>query len=188
MTKDIRRCFPESSHIFVFGILKRTSKGNCDSLPLLQICGHRYIRRRRSFTLSRRCRIRPKNSKSSKENTKSNPGIFKVQRNCIENLKIFVWEPRNNKAVPINWTNNAYESMDNISKLSTNWKTYKLPDLVDKLHKIVRLSAVPYVVKANMSLLLGHRNSKWTILCGIVKSTWIRGFLCMYYYYYYYWR
>ena len=23
-------------------------------------------------------------------------------QNCIENLKAFVWEPRNNKAVPIN--------------------------------------------------------------------------------------
>lgn len=31
------------------------------------------------------------------------------------------------------------ESMNNILKLSTNWKTCKLPELVEKLHKIVQL-------------------------------------------------
>ena len=67
------------------------------------------------------------------------PEFSRYLNNCLENLKAFVWEPRNKKAVPINWTNNACESMNNILKLSTNWKACKLPDLVGKLHKIVKL-------------------------------------------------
>lgn len=67
------------------------------------------------------------------------PKFTKYLKNNTDNLKKFVWEPSKNKVVPEKWTNNACESMDNILKLSTNWKTCKLPKLVEKLHKIVQL-------------------------------------------------
>jgi hypothetical protein len=39
----------------------------------------------------------------------------------------------------LNWTNNNCESLNNILKLSTNWKILKLPDLIEKMHSIVKL-------------------------------------------------
>ena len=39
----------------------------------------------------------------------------------------------------LNWTKNSCESMNNILKLSANWKALKLSELVDKLHQIVKL-------------------------------------------------
>ena len=44
-----------------------------------------------------------------------------------------------NKWLPLKWTNNNCESMNHLIKLSTNWKACRLPDLVDRLHAIVRL-------------------------------------------------
>ena len=54
-------------------------------------------------------------------------------------------------SIPINWTNN--ESLNNILKLSTNWKVLKSPDLVEIMHLIVKLQY------ADMRTALhGHRN------------------------------
>ena len=39
----------------------------------------------------------------------------------------------NDKWVPTNWKNNSCESMNHITKLSTNWTGMKLPALVDRL-------------------------------------------------------
>ncbi|XP_046346407.1 uncharacterized protein LOC124126896 [Haliotis rufescens] len=52
---------------------------------------------------------------------------------------IFLPSKERPKAVPLHWTNNACESMNNIIKLSTNWKSLKIPDLTDKLHTIVKI-------------------------------------------------
>lgn len=41
--------------------------------------------------------------------------------------------------IPLHWTNNNCELLNNIIKLSTNCKTLKLPDLISKLHAIVKL-------------------------------------------------
>lgn len=41
--------------------------------------------------------------------------------------------------IPLNWTNNNCESLNNILKLSTNWKVLKLPDLIEKMYAIVKL-------------------------------------------------
>lgn len=35
------------------------------------------------------------------------------------------------------WTNNACESLNHILKLSVQWRPHKLPDLIEKLHKVV---------------------------------------------------
>ena len=42
------------------------------------------------------------------------------------------------KQLPQQWMNNNCESMNHILKIAINWKPEKLPDLVDKLHRIVR--------------------------------------------------
>ena len=40
--------------------------------------------------------------------------------------------------MPLNWRNNNCESLNNIFKLSTNWKVLKLPYLIEKMHSIVK--------------------------------------------------
>ena len=37
------------------------------------------------------------------------------------------------------WNNNNCESLNNILKLSTNWKVLKLPDLIEKIYSIIKL-------------------------------------------------
>ena len=58
----------------------------------------------------------------------------------LPQLRDKVHRPRLEKQwIPLKWTNNNCESMNHIIKLSANWKASKLPDLVDKLHAIVKL-------------------------------------------------
>ena len=40
--------------------------------------------------------------------------------------------------IPLNWRNNNCEPLNNIFKLSTNWKVLKLPDLIEKMHSIMK--------------------------------------------------
>ena len=52
-------------------------------------------------------------------------------------------QPRqSNRWIPFDWKNNFCEAINHIIKLSTNWKAMKLPDLVDRLYKIVMLQQV----------------------------------------------
>ncbi len=44
-----------------------------------------------------------------------------------------------NKWIPIDWKNNSCESMNHIIKMSSNWTKMKLPSLIDRLYRIVRL-------------------------------------------------
>ncbi|CAC5379429.1 unnamed protein product [Mytilus coruscus] len=64
---------------------------------------------------------------------------------------------------PINWKNNSCESMNNILKLSTNWKAVKLPDLIDKLQKLfnynIEIYAEHYMARGIMRWLLGLKTS-----------------------------
>lgn len=79
--------------------------------------------------------------------------------------------PKNqNKVVPEKWTNNACESMNNILKLSTSWKTCKLPELVEKLHKIVQLQ-----YRDIRRALYGERNyakAPWTRTFQVSHIAW----------------
>ena len=60
-----------------------------------------------------------------------------------DKVKTGVVQPRiGNRWVPIDWKNNYCESMNHVIKLSANWKTMKLPDLVQRLYKIVKLQLV----------------------------------------------
>ena len=52
----------------------------------------------------------------------------------------YVFKPRISESwLPLNWMNNNCESINNILKLSINWKVLKLPDLIEKMHAIVKL-------------------------------------------------
>ena len=58
----------------------------------------------------------------------------------ILRLREYVFKPRISESwLPSNWMNNNCESINNILKLSTNWKVLKLPDLIEKMHAIVKL-------------------------------------------------
>ena len=59
-----------------------------------------------------------------------------------ENNQDFFIFVSNNKWIPIDWKNNSCESINHIIKLSTNRKTLKLPDLIDRLYKIVKLQTI----------------------------------------------
>ena len=56
-------------------------------------------------------------------------------------IREFVLIPRlsNSDRVPIHWTNNNCESINNILKLTVHWKPHKIIDLIDKLYDVVRL-------------------------------------------------
>ena len=58
----------------------------------------------------------------------------------VPRVREYIYKPRiSNDWIPLNWTNNNCESMNNIIKLSTNWKALKLPDLIEKMYSIVKL-------------------------------------------------
>jgi len=52
-------------------------------------------------------------------------------------LRMYVFEPRQqHQWVSRRWTNNAAESMNHLLKLSIDWHPRRLPELVDRLHKV----------------------------------------------------
>ena len=58
----------------------------------------------------------------------------------VPRVRDHIFKPRiSGNCVSLNWTNNNCESINNILKLSTNWKLLKLPDLIEKLYSIVKL-------------------------------------------------
>ncbi|CAB3977879.1 Hypothetical predicted protein [Paramuricea clavata] len=60
-----------------------------------------------------------------------------------EKIRSGVFQARlNNKWIPIDWKNSSCESMNHIIKLSTNWTSMKLPALVDRLYRIVKLQQI----------------------------------------------
>ena len=63
-----------------------------------------------------------------------------IENSLISRLREYVFKPRISESwLPLNWMNNNCESINNILKLSTNWKVLKLPDLIEKMHAIVKL-------------------------------------------------
>ena len=60
------------------------------------------------------------------------------ENSLVQRIRYYVFNPRISTSwIPLNWTNNNCESLNNILKLSTNWKILKLPDLIEKMHSIV---------------------------------------------------
>jgi len=57
-------------------------------------------------------------------------------------LRTFVFEPRQqNPWVSHRWNNNAAESIDHMLKLSIEWHPRRLPELLDRLYKVVSLQS-----------------------------------------------
>ncbi len=93
---------------------------------------------------------------------------------------------QDNKWIPTDWKNNSCESMNHIIKLSSNWTTMKLPALIDRLYRIVKLQKtdcrralygegnyelVPWMRKHKVSSMhwkLGAKNAKHC------KKTWTK--------------
>jgi hypothetical protein len=89
---------------------------------------------------------------------------------CLSNIKNYVWKPATEQFSTLNWTNNSCESMNNILKLSANWKALKLPELLEKLHQIVKLQ-----YKDMRRNLHGQRNytlASWTKKFQVSTVVW----------------
>ena len=62
------------------------------------------------------------------------------ENSLVQRVRDYVFNPRISTSwIPLDWTNNNCESLNNILKLSTNWKILKLPDLIEKMYSIVKL-------------------------------------------------
>jgi hypothetical protein len=62
------------------------------------------------------------------------------ESSLVQRVREYIYKPKLSvDYIPLNWTNNNCESLNNILKLSTNWKVLKLPDLIEKMYSIVKL-------------------------------------------------
>jgi len=60
-------------------------------------------------------------------------------RTLDNKLRKYVYQPLLNKNINQLWTNNNSESMNNRLKRAADWKQHKLPDLIEKLTKVVSI-------------------------------------------------
>ena len=68
------------------------------------------------------------------------PNFLPYFKKLNSTLLEYVFLPsKKNKSIPITWKNNSCESMNHILKLTCDWKVQKIPDLVEKIYKIVQL-------------------------------------------------
>ena len=71
------------------------------------------------------------------------PAFVDYYVKIAEKIRTCNFEPRqNSKWIPIDWKNNFCESMNHVIKLSSNWTTLKLPALIDRLYRIVKLQQI----------------------------------------------
>ena len=58
----------------------------------------------------------------------------------IPTIKEYVYRARKTDSrIPLQWKNNNCEAMNHIFQLNQDWKPEKLPELVDKIHKEIKL-------------------------------------------------
>ena len=99
------------------------------------------------------------------------PAFKEYFEKIAEKICTGVFLPRvNNRWIPIDWKNNACESMNHIIKLSANWKVMKLPDLIERLYRIVKLQQVDC-----RRALYGHGNyelAPWMSKCKVQHVHW----------------
>ena len=89
----------------------------------------------------------------------------------LKTLLEFVFLPtKQNKSVPINWKNNSCESMNHILKLSCDWKVQKIPDLVEKIFKIVQLQYAD--VRRALCGMGNYEVAPWMAKFKISQSNW----------------
>lgn len=167
MTKAIRKCFPVSCHVLCNRHIQR---------QLRQMIGEKDVHFRSILNdifgddglLNSPDDVEYdlKTMELEGKYEEHVPQFAKYFKNNTDNLK------KLNKVVPEKWTNNACESMNNILKLSTNWKTCRLPELVQKLHKIVlRYRDIRRALygEGTPQWHPGHENFKSATLLGIQR-------------------
>ncbi|KAL3865801.1 hypothetical protein ACJMK2_043152 [Sinanodonta woodiana] len=64
--------------------------------------------------------------------------------NLKPRLKKYVFEPSRNNIERVNWTNNNAESINNILKLSVDWKAKHTQDLINMLFSVTQLHVMDY--------------------------------------------
>ena len=63
-----------------------------------------------------------------------------LRQKLLPAIREHVVAPRiQHENIPINWTNNNCEAINHLLKLETNWKPEKVPDLIEKIYRIVQL-------------------------------------------------
>ena len=68
------------------------------------------------------------------------PNFLLYFKKLNSTLLEYVFLPsKKNKSIPITWKNNSCESMNHILNLTCYWKVQKIPNLVEKIYKIVQL-------------------------------------------------
>ena len=144
MTKALRQCFPDSTHILCTRHLEenvrrqlRHNIGASDrsiQTVINDIFGSDGLVHAES-----ECDFDLQVMELTEKYQKEIPDFVTYFSKNVDNIKYHVWKPRSEDVVHLNWTNNSCESMNNILKLSANWKALRLPELVDKLYQIVQL-------------------------------------------------
>ncbi|CAB4010095.1 hypothetical protein DIZ80_08245 [Paramuricea clavata] len=145
LTKAIKQCFPSSANILCSRHLEENVRryltnniGVSDKVRkqvVSDIFGKHGLT---SFNEVKKFEL--KLMKLSDKYLKYLPSFEEYFRKTAQKIRSGVLQPRiENKWLPINWKNNSCESMNHIIKLSANWKTMKLPDLIERLYKIVKL-------------------------------------------------
>ncbi|VDI68448.1 Hypothetical predicted protein [Mytilus galloprovincialis] len=144
LTKAIQKCFPDSQQILCTRHIEENFKRHLREVigekdPKLQHCAQRCFGVDGLLSSPDDVEFDLKVMELEAKYEYSVPAVQRYFSSSTSSLKNYVWEPAQKDIAPINWKNNSCESMNNILKLSTNWKAVKLPDLIGKLHKIVQL-------------------------------------------------
>ena len=148
LTKAIKHCFPSSIHVLCTRHLEENVRRYLSDKLGASIKDRREV----ISDIFGKCGLISCNDikkfelkviKLYEKYSKSLPSFKKYFMNVVERVRSGVIDARqDNKWIPIDWKNNSCESINHIIKLSTNWKTLKLPDLIDRLYKIVKLQRI----------------------------------------------
>ena len=134
LTKAIKHCFPSSIHVLCTRHLEENVRRYLSDKLGASIKDRREV----ISDIFGKCGLISCNGikkfelkviKFYEKYSKSLPSFKKYFMNVVERVRSRVIDARqDNKWIPIDWKNNSCESINHIIKLSTNWKTLKLPD------------------------------------------------------------
>ena len=148
LTKAIKQCFPSSHHLLCTRHLQEnvrkylSDKVGANSKTQKKILKD-IFRKKGLASCNKETDFEVEAIKLADEYSILIPTFVKYFNLIVEKIRHGILLPRQeNKWIPIDWKNNSCESMNHIIKLSTNWKSMKIPDLIERLYKIVRLQQV----------------------------------------------
>ena len=142
LTKAIKQCFPSSYHLLCTRHLQEivhkylSDKVGANTKTQKKILKDIFSEKGlASFTEETDFEV--KAIKLADEYSILIPTFVKYFNLIVEKIRHGILLPRQeHKWIPIDWKNNSCESINHIIKLSANWKTMKIPDLIEHLYKI----------------------------------------------------